>query len=61
MTHLFNQVNAGKQIDYITLNGDIVGHKVATDPPQDPAHPTQAELETIAKHYSFLKETHSLA
>lgn len=61
MTHLFNQVNANKKIDYITLNGDIVAHKVATDPPVDPANPTQAERDMIAKHYSFLKESHTLA
>ena len=61
MTHLFNQVNAGKRIDYITLNGDIVSHKVATDYPNDPSNPTKSELAAIAKHYSILKESHTLA
>jgi len=28
MLKLFNQVNSGQHIDFITLNGDIVGHQI---------------------------------
>ena len=55
MTQLFNKVNAGQKIDYITLNGDIVGHKVAATVPVDPSNPTQAEAEAVAKHYAVLR------
>ena len=61
MTHLFNQVNAGQKIDYITLNGDIVGHKISADIPADPGNPSQAEAEAVSKHYQVLKTTHALA
>ena len=29
MLNLFNRVNAGKHIDFITLDGDMVGHHIA--------------------------------
>jgi len=29
MLKLFNQVNSGQHIDFITLNGDIVGHQIS--------------------------------
>jgi len=28
MLQLFNKVNSGQEIDFITLNGDIVGHGI---------------------------------
>lgn len=31
MLQLFNKVNSGVKIDMITINGDLVGHKISAD------------------------------
>lgn len=54
MTELFNKVNAGEDIPYIFINGDLIGHKVASPLPLDPDNPTSAEIALTKKHYALL-------
>tara|TARA_B110001450_G_C17237925_1_gene326235 strand:+ start:364 stop:528 length:165 start_codon:yes stop_codon:yes gene_type:complete len=52
MLKLFEQVNKGTKIDFITLNGDLVAHRVAQDWGESP--------EVVAPNYKFLLETHAV-
>jgi hypothetical protein len=47
---LFWKVNHEKEIDYILLNGDLIGHNIASDDPtgDDPVK------------YELLKKTHAI-
>ena len=60
MVKLFNQLNAGHQIDYITLNGDLLAHGVSGDLPADPKNPTAAEMAQNRKHYAVARLTHKI-
>jgi len=49
-----------KKIDYITLNGDLLAHKISGDIPINPSAPTVEELVSDAKHYAVNKLTHKI-
>ena len=61
MLTLFNRINSGEKVDYITLDGDLVAHGIASNTPVDPLNPTMKETASIAQHYSYLKLTHQKA
>jgi len=49
---LFNQVNGDEPVNFIVLNGDLVGHGIAQDPKVHGTKDYKPEL------YEMLKETH---